>query len=50
MGSGVVERANQLVVEARLTGAGMHWARPNVNPVNPLRILRTAGCPDRGVP
>ena len=33
IGSGVVESANKLVVEARLKGGGMHWARPNVNPV-----------------
>lgn len=44
IGSGVVESANKLVVEARLKGAGMHWARPNVNP---LLTLRTAVCSDR---
>jgi len=27
IGSGTVESANTLVVEARLKGAGMHWAR-----------------------
>lgn len=31
-GSGIVESANKLVVEVRLKGAGMHWARPTVNP------------------
>ena len=31
IGSGAVESANKLVVEARLKGAGMHWARENVN-------------------
>lgn len=44
IGSGIVESANKLVVEARLKGAGMHWARPNVNP---LLVLRTAACNDR---
>jgi hypothetical protein len=44
IGSGVVESANKLVVEARLKGAGMHWKRVNVNP---LLALRTAVCNDR---
>jgi hypothetical protein len=44
IGSGVVESANKLVVEARLKGAGMHWDRANVNP---LLALRTAVCNDR---
>ena len=44
IGSGIVESANKLVVEARLKGAGMHWARPNVNP---LLVLRNAVCNDR---
>jgi hypothetical protein len=44
LGSGSVESANKLVVEARLKGAGMHWARPNVNP---LLVLRNAVCNDR---
>ena len=44
IGSGSVESANKLVVEARLKGAGMHWARPNVNP---LLVLRNAACNDR---
>ena len=44
IGSGCVESANKLVVEARLKGAGMHWARPNVNP---LLVLRNATCNDR---
>lgn len=26
IGSGMVESANKLVVEARLNGAGMHWS------------------------
>ena len=32
IGSGSVESANKLVVEARLKGAGMRWGRQNVNP------------------
>jgi len=37
IGSGSVESANKLVVETRLKGAGMRWARQNVNPVLVLR-------------
>ncbi|MGH2524189.1 MAG: ISKra4-like element ISKra4 family transposase, partial [Anaerolineales bacterium] len=37
IGSGSVESANKLVVEARLKGAGMHWARPHVDPMLALR-------------
>ena len=37
IGSGSVESANKLVVEARLKGAGMHWQRNNVNPMLALR-------------
>lgn len=37
LGSGVVESANKLVVEARLKGAGMHWRRESVNPMLALR-------------
>ena len=44
IGSGVVESGNKLVVEARLKGAGMHWARASVNP---LLSLRNAVCNDR---
>lgn len=39
IGSGVVESANKLVVEARLKGSGMHWARDNVNGLVALRAL-----------
>jgi hypothetical protein len=39
IGSGCVESANKLLVEARLKGSGMHWARTNVNPVVCLRAL-----------
>jgi hypothetical protein len=44
IGSGIVERANKLVVEARLKGAGMHWARASINP---MLALRNAVCNDR---
>ncbi|EFH82218.1 ISKra4 family transposase [Ktedonobacter racemifer] len=32
IGSGMVESANKVVVEARLKGAGMHWEPSHVNP------------------
>src|SRR5437588_1624169 len=41
IGSGSVESANKLVVEARLKGAGMRWRRQNVNP---MLVLRNAVC------
>ena len=44
IGSGLVESANKLVVEARLKGAGMHWAPDHVNP---LVALRSIACSDR---
>lgn len=44
IGSGAVESANKLVVEDRLKGAGMHWARANVDP---MVALRTIACSDR---
>jgi hypothetical protein len=44
IGSGMVESANKLVVEARLKGAGMHWQRTNVNP---MLALRNIICSDR---
>jgi len=37
IGSGMVESANKLVVEARMKGAGMHWERSSVNPMLALR-------------
>ena len=37
IGSGMVESANKLVVEARLKGSGMHWARGHVNALLALR-------------
>jgi hypothetical protein len=42
--SGAVESGNKLVVEARLKGSGMHWAREHVNP---MLGLRNAACSDR---
>lgn len=44
IGSGAVESANKLVVEDRLTGAGMHWERGHVDP---MLALRNAVCSDR---
>ncbi len=37
IGSGMVESACKLVVEARLKGSGMRWADQNVNPLLALR-------------
>jgi hypothetical protein len=39
IGSGTSESGNKLVVEARLKGAGMHWALANVNPMLATRNL-----------
>lgn len=44
IGSGTVESANKLVVEARLKGAGRRWAEASVNP---MVALRGALCSDR---
>ena len=44
MGSGSVERANTLVVERRLKGTGMPWARAHVHA---MVALRTIACSDR---
>ncbi len=44
IGSGAVESSHTVVVEARLKGAGMHWARPHVDP---MLALRNAACSDR---
>ena len=44
IGSGSVESANKLVVEARLKGAGMHWERGHVNC---MLVLRNAVCNQR---
>jgi hypothetical protein len=37
IGSGIVESAGKLVVEARLKGSGMHWSVRQLNPVLALR-------------
>jgi hypothetical protein len=39
IGSGCVESANKLVVEARLKGAGKHWAAVHLNPMLALRNI-----------
>jgi hypothetical protein len=44
IGDGAVESANKLVVEARLKGSGMHWARSHVDP---MLALRNIVCNDR---
>jgi len=44
IGSGSVESANTLVVERRLKGTGMHWARRHINPMVALRAM---ACRDR---
>jgi hypothetical protein len=44
IGSGMVESANKVVVEARLKGAGMHWEASHVNP---MLTLRNAVCNER---
>jgi len=44
IGSGSTESANKIVVEVRLKGSGMHWARAHVNP---LVALRTVACTNR---
>lgn len=44
IGDGAVESGNKLVVEARLKGSGMHWARSHVNS---MLALRNVACNDR---
>lgn len=44
IGSGAVESGNKLVVEARLKGAGMHWAAAHLDP---MLGLRNVVCSDR---
>jgi len=44
IGSGSVESGNKVVVEARMKGAGMHWAPPHVNPMLAVRDIL---CSDR---
>lgn len=42
IGSGMVESANKLMVEARLKGSGMHWAPGHVDPMLALRTIECA--------
>lgn len=44
IGSGMVESANKMVMQARLKRAGMHWEPSNVNP---MLALRDALCNQR---
>ena len=44
IGDAAVESANKLVVETRLKGSGIHWARAHVNP---MLALRNIACNDR---
>ena len=44
IGSGSVESANKVVIQARLKQAGMHWAREHVNP---MAALRNVACNER---
>jgi hypothetical protein len=44
IGSGMVESGHKSLMQARLKGAGMHWARPSVDP---MLALRAAVCNDR---
>ncbi len=44
IGSGIVESANKLVVEARLKGAGRRWAEASITP---MVALRGALCSER---
>ncbi len=43
IGSGMVESAGKLVVEARLKGSGMHWAPRHLNPLLTLRSRLCSG-------
>ncbi len=43
IGSGIVESAGKLVVEARLSGSGMHWSPKHLNPLLALRSRLCSG-------
>lgn len=43
VGSGCVESANKVVVEARLKGAGMHWTREHADALVALRAVVASG-------
>jgi hypothetical protein len=44
IGSGMVESAHKRVLQARLKGAGMQWAGPNVNAMLALRMMIDNQC------
>lgn len=50
VGSGAVESANKLVVEARMKGAGRHWHPDSVNPMVGLRAMLASGRWDQAWP
>ncbi len=43
VGSGATESGHKTVMQARMKRAGMHWARPHVNPLLALRLLECNG-------
>lgn len=43
IGSGMVESAHTVVIEARLKGAGMHWAPTHANEMGALRSMLCSG-------
>jgi len=43
IGSGAVESAGKLVIQARLKGSGMRWSRANLNPMAALRTIVCSG-------
>jgi len=43
IGSGAVESAGKLVIQARLKGSGMRWQRTNLNPMVALRTIVCSG-------
>jgi hypothetical protein len=43
IGSGMVESAHTVVIEARLKGAGMHWTRTHGNEMGALRSMLCSG-------
>ena len=43
IGSGAVESANKVVIEARLKGAGMRWAAENVTAMATVRTMSSNG-------
>jgi hypothetical protein len=43
IGSGMVESAHTVVIEARLKGAGMHWTSTHANEMGALRSMLCSG-------